>query len=358
MRVHLDLTATRNGSAWGDNPWTPRLELQDSAGNLLWGRDGSPFMDPAVDFIVTAGGTYYVRVASAAAASVSGSTPYLLNYLPVPYQPAAEAAGNTTAALAMPIGYGSEVAGSFKAAGDHYFTFAGSAGDAVRLGVEDQTQLQGASLTLNPAAGSDAVFLAADGVTALPSASPYAKAGQSASNVRQTILPATGSFLVRVRSASAGTFGLRLDRIAASSRETEPNDSAAQGNPVDVRGWMSGVIGAPGDKDHFTVHALAGQMVSVSLYAGNGGIANSLTDWGSALLPAVEIRDPQGNLLSATSADRKGEINLAQSMLRPEAMVEATFRAAAEGDYDLAVADADGQGGANFFYALRVWKNQ
>lgn len=358
MRLHLELTAARNGSAWGDNPWKPRLELQDSAGNVLWGSDASPFLDPAVDFVVTVQGTYYVRVASAAAASVSGSTPYFLTYLPLPYQATAEAAGNTTAALAMPLGYGAEVAGSFKAAGDHYFTFSGGAGDAVRLWVEDQTQLQGASLTLNPAAGSDAVFLAGDGVTALPCASLSQKPGQSAPNVRQTILPATGSFFVRVRSASAGTFGLRLDRIAASSRETEPNDSAAQGNSIDVGGWISGVIGAAGDRDHFTVHALAGQLVSVSLYAGNGGISNSLTDWGSALLPALEVRDPQGNLLSATSSDRKGEVNVAQSMLRPEAMVEASFRAAAEGNYDVTVADADGQGGANFFYALRVWKNQ
>jgi hypothetical protein len=39
-------------------------------------------------------------------------------------------------------------------------------------------------------------------------------------------------------------------------------------------------------------------------------------------------------------------------------MVETSFRAAAEGNYDVTVADADGQGGPGFFYALRVWKNQ
>jgi hypothetical protein len=357
-RLHLDLTAVRNGSAWGDNPWIPRLELQDAAGSLLWGSDGSAFVDPAVDFIVTVPGTYYVRIATAAGAAPSGTTPYFLTWLPLPYAPVSEGAGNTTAAAAMPVSYGSEIAGSFKAPGDHYFTFAGAAGDAVRLWVEDQTQLQGASLVLNPAAGSDAVFLAADGATALASASLSAQAGKSASNVRQTILPAAGSYFVRVRSASLGSFGLRLDRISASSREAEPNNTGAQANPIDVGGLISGAIAAPGDKDHFAVHAVAGQLVSISLYAGNGGIASSLTDWGSALLPALEIRDPQGNLLSATSADRKGEINVAQSMLRPEAMIEASFRAAAEGNYDVAVSDADGQGGPNFFYALRVWKNQ
>ncbi|HET7785526.1 MAG TPA: PPC domain-containing protein [Myxococcales bacterium] len=357
-RVHLDLTAVRNGSAWADTPWIPRLELQDSAGNVLWGSDGSAYSDPAVDYVVTVPGTYYVRVATASGAAASGTTPYFLTWLPLPYAALLEAAGNTTAAAAMPMGYGSEIAGSFNAPGDHYFSFTGAAGDAVRLWVEDQTQLQGASLLLNPAAGSDAVLLAADGATALASASLSPQAGQGASNVRQTILPATGSYFVRVRSAAPGSFGLRLDRISSSSRETEPNNAAAQGNPIDAGGLVSGTIAPAGDKDHFTVHAVAGQLVSLSLYAGAGGIANSLTDWGSALLPALEIRDPQGNLLSATTADRKGEVNVAQSLLRPEAMVEASFRAAAEGNYDVTVSDADGQGGANFFYALRVWKNQ
>ncbi len=356
--VRLDLAATSNGSFSGDNPWNPRLELQDSAGNLLSRNDGAAFVDPSVDFIVTAPGTYYVRVASAANGSTSGSTPYFLTYHSPAYAPLAETAGNTTAATAMPLGYGNEVAGSFDAAGDHYFIFVGAAGDAVRLWVEDRSQLQGASLTLDGASGSDAAFLTADGTRELASASLPDDPAQRGSNLRQTILPRAGSYLVRVRSASPGSFGLRLERIAASSRETEPNNTAANGTPVDVGGVTSGVISAAGGKDHFTVHALAGQLVSVSLYAADGGIAGSNADLGSALLPAMEIHDPRGNLVSAASADRKGEINVAESVLRPEAMVEASFRASAEGNYDVAATDADGQGGANFFYALRVWKNQ
>ena len=38
-------------------------------------------------------------------------------------------------------------------------------------------------------------------------------------------------------------------------------------------------------------------------------------------------------------------------------MVEVAFRAPAAGDYDVAVSDADGQGGAAYFYALQVRKN-
>ena len=41
-------------------------------------------------------------------------------------------------------------------------------------------------------------------------------------------------------------------------------------------------------------------------------------------------------------------------------MLETSFRAPAAGDYDVVVADsaANAQGGAGFFYALQVWKNQ
>jgi len=104
--VRLELTATRNGSSWADNPWNPRLELQDSAGNVLSGSDGAAFVDPSVDFVVTVPGTYYVRVATAATGPVSGSTPYFLTYRSPAYAPTAETADDTTAGTAMPMAYG------------------------------------------------------------------------------------------------------------------------------------------------------------------------------------------------------------------------------------------------------------
>jgi hypothetical protein len=70
------------------------------------------------------------------------------------------------------------------------------------------------------------------------------------------------------------------------------------------------------------------------------------------------VVDAQGNVLSATSADRLGATNFAESILRPDPVIEASFRAPAAGDYQVVVSDANAAGGPTFFYALQLWKNQ
>jgi hypothetical protein len=284
---------------------------------------------------------------------------------------------NTTTAAAMAIKYNSDVSGSFSAAGTHYFAFGGTAGDIVRLIVQDRTVLQGASLTMTPAGAAtapgapaptaDATFLRDDGVTELGTGASLADASKSRLNYRQTILQTTGTYFVRVQSSVAGKFGLRLERAAASTREVEPNDTFATANLVPANGWISGAIGTAGEQDHFKVHAEAGQFMTVSLlgHAG-GGLGMPLSDWGSALVPTIEVRDSLGNLLSATSADRKGDFNYAETLQHPlvgqtsnaPATVQTSFRAPAAADYDIVVSDADGQGGPTYYYALHVWKNQ
>jgi hypothetical protein len=271
----------------------------------------------------------------------------------------------------MAIRYNYEVSGSFSAAGTHYFAFGGTAGDLVRLIVQDRTGLQGASLTMTPTAAApgtaDAAFLRDDGVTELGTGVSFADASKSRLNYRQTILQTTGTYFVRVQSTTAGSFGLRLERVGASARETEPNDSFATANLVPATGWISGAIGTAGDQDHFKVHAEAGQLMTASLLGpAGGGLGMPLADWGSALVPTLEIRDSLGTLLSTTSADRKGDFNFAETLQHPlvgqisnvPPTVQTAFRAPAAGDYEIVVSDPDGQGGPNYFYALHVWKNQ
>jgi hypothetical protein len=97
-----------------------------------------------------------------------------------------------------------------------------------------------------------------------------------------------------------------------------------------------------------------------------GGLGMPMADWGSALVPGIEVRDSLGTLLSATSADRKGDFNFAETLQHPlvgqinnvPATVQTSFRAPAAADYEIVVSDADGQGGPNYYYALHVWKNQ
>ena len=364
-RVRIDLTAARNGAAYGDVTWDPRLELQDASGAVLWSNDNTYGLDPAIDYIVTGPGTYYVRVTRADSPSNTGASPYFLSYLPIPYFPVAQG-GGASAATATPIRYGAEVSGSSTVASDQYFAFGGTAGDVVALAVEDRTQLQGATLLMTPSSGADAVLLGTDGVTALAAGSAFGTAAESKFNVRQTILQATGTYFVRVRSATSGRFGLRLERLAATEREAEPNDSAAQANAIAPSGWISGAIGAAGDRDHFRIHAEAGQLMTVSLLAAPGAASGtSLSDWGSALMPKLEVRGAQGEVLSWSAADRRGGFNFAESAQHPllplldrSPMIQTSFRAAAAGDYEVVVSDADGQGGPTYFYALNVSGNQ
>ena len=106
--------------------------------------------------------------------------------------------------------------------------------------------------------------------------------------------------------------------------------------------------------------------MGVSLLAAPGAaIGTTLSDWGSALMPRLEVRGPQGEVLSWTAADRKGAFNFAESAQHPllplldrSPMIQTSFRAAAAGDYEVVVSDADGQGGPTYFYALNVSGNQ
>jgi hypothetical protein len=356
--LRLEITAARNGASYSDALWNSRLVLQDSAGKTLATSNDLFFMDPAIDYVLVNAGTYYVRVGRADSSASTGSSPYFLSYKTSAYAPSAEKAGNTTAAAAMPIAYGTDVAVSFSAAGDHYFSFTGAAGDMVGLWIGDRTQLQGASLSLDASTGSSAALLAADGVTELATGYLPATAAEDSPNVKETVLPSAGTYFVRVRSGVAGNLGIHVSLLAATRREVEPNNASGTGSLIDGTAMFSGGLGTSGDQDHFTVHAEAGQLVSISLAAAPGGGGGALADLGSALLPSVYVRDGQGHLLSATSADRKGESNFAQSNLRPESMVEASFLAPAVGNYDVTISDADGKGGPAFTYVVRAWKNQ
>jgi hypothetical protein len=360
MRIRIDLAAARNGAAYGDALWDASLDLLDPSGAVLWSNDDTYSKDPLIDYVVTKAGTYFVRVGRSAKPGNTARSPYMLTFVQLPYLPAAESAKNTARSAAMPIQYGAEVAGNFATAGDHFFSFAGAAGDVVRLVAEGKDQLQSATLSLTPnAGGADAVLLGTDGVTQLAVGVTVGSSSESKLNLRQTILQTSGTYYVRVRSNAAGRFGLRLDRIAATVREREPNDTAALATLADPSGWMSGVIASAGDVDHFRIHAIAGQLVTVAAFAApGGGSGTSLADFGSALMPTLQIRDALGNVLSTSSADRQGSVNFAETDQRPEEMVEAAFRAPATADYDVAISDADGQGGPTSFYALQVRVNQ
>jgi hypothetical protein len=405
-RVQFELTAARNGAANGGALWDGQLSLQDSAGNVLAQSDNIYYLDPAIDYVVTTLGTYYLRVTRSEYAANTGSAPYVLTYAATPQTSTmSSVTGSNTAATAVAINAATYYGGSFAAAGTQYLSFTGTAGDVIRFLVADKSQLQGATVPATPATdintvtsaglttgtltspavsatttsaaptgttsvaattvaavnttGIEAVILGGDGVTPIPIASSASTPSETRLNTKQSILQATGKYYVKVTSVAAGKFGFRLDTVASTAREVVPNNTAATGTVVPAAGWVSGVISAGADKDHFKVHAEAGQLVSLSLLGAAGaGMGTSLADWGSALVGVVEVKDAAGNLIATSSADRNGLPNFAESTARTDSMIETSFRASTGADYDVAVSDADGQGGAAYFYALHVWKNQ
>ncbi|HEY2030576.1 MAG TPA: PPC domain-containing protein [Myxococcales bacterium] len=414
-RLQLELFSSRLGAFGGGKMWDGALQLQNSAGTVLARSDNAAFLDPRIDYTVTTAGTYYVKVSRSEYSTNTANSTYALQFGTAAFTSTAEtAATSTTTATAPAIVYGTNYIGSFTAAGTQYFGFTGAKGDVVRLVLNDKSSLQSvtlgasaaaatttvtaagltsgliaspsgtaptvppgtaavipvavaspvvvipaASSTVASTAGVNAVLLSTDGVTALPAGVASSTATESLLNTRQTILQAAGKYYVKVTSTAAGSFGIRVENVATTLSEVEPNDTIATGTAFGTNTWASGVIASATDVDHFKIHGEAGQLVSVGiLAAAPGGIGTSAGDWGSSLIPIVEIHDTAGNLLATTAADRKGQTNFADSILAPEEMTSTVFRAPAGADYDVTVRDADGQGGAKFFYALHLRKNQ
>lgn len=410
-RLQLELFSSRVGAFAGGKIWDGILQLQDAAGNVLARSDNAAFLDPRIDYTVTTAGTYYVKVSRAEYSTNTANSTYALQFGAAAFTGTAPVASTATA-TAPAIVYGTDYTGSFTAAGTQYFSFAGTKGDVVRLVLNDKSSLQSATLGVSPAAakptvtasgltsgliaspsgaapvvppgtaavipiavaspvvvipsttsassaGVNAVLLSSDGATALPIGIASSTAAESKLNTRQTILQATGTYYVKVTGTAAGSFGIRVENVASTLSEVEPNDTIATGTALGTSNWASGVIASATDVDHFKIHGAAGQLLSVGIIAAApGGIGTSAGDFGSSLVPIVEIHDTAGNLLASTTADRKGQTNFADSILYPEEMTSTAFRAPVAADYDVTVRDADGQGGAKFFYALHVRKNQ
>jgi len=290
------------------------------------------YLDPAIDYVVTTPGDYYVRVTRVNDADV-GTAPYLLSYDASAYAVAVPASANTTAASAMHLSYGQTVSTAFAAStgGQQFFVFDGDAGDVVRLWIDDKSSLQGSQLQMDPSAVQtpcSSAPTASPRSRRRPSPSPASRRRRASSTSVRPSCRRAARTTCAFSSPAGGSFGIRLERIAAAGSAT---------------GWISGVLplpsaAAPIPAKHHTVHAEEGQLVTLSLLAGAAASQNSASpfgNWGSPLLPTVQVVQvldaTHRNTLSTTSADRLGHTNYAESMLRPQAMLETSFRAPAAG---------------------------
>lgn len=166
-------------------------------------------------------------------------------------------------------------------------------------------------------------------------------------------LPETGLLLdtqpgpEKIRETTLESGGLYSNRVKYAvcdlpeSFEAEPNNTPRDACPVSIPVIVNGRVGIPGDVDVFRFSAEAGDEVTAEVYARR---------LGSPLDSFLKLTDSSGNILAWNDDNPdKGsglDTHHADSYIRckiPE-----------DGDYFLHLSDAQGQGGKEFVYRLRI----
>ncbi len=174
---------------------------------------------------------------------------------------------NGTSATATPLGGSATTAlGTvFPPADVDFYSFTAAAGDRVYA----------ATQTLHDASASgDSVLdvLNTDGATVIENDPNDGSFNASSSTVAGTLIPAAGTYFLRVRhNVATGTirpYHLHF-RLQSGSpvAEVEPNNTPATATPLAASGWASGTITAvsPGESDFFSLTLAAGDSVYLSL---------------------------------------------------------------------------------------------
>lgn len=144
-----------------------------------------------------------------------------------------------------------------------YYVFTANAGD--RLYAATQT-----SFSANANTDSVLDLYAADGTTSIESDNDDGSLGSLSSSIAGAVLPATGSYYLRVRHNST-TSQLRPYQLhvrvqsGAPTVEVEPNNDIATAQPLPPSGWITGTIAITTDVDFYAVTLNAGDTVYASL---------------------------------------------------------------------------------------------
>jgi subtilisin-like proprotein convertase family protein len=168
---------------------------------------------------------------------------------------------NGAIAQATPIGTRAAVIGNVAPNGDaDYFSFTGATGERVYAATQTGPSSSGSS-------DSVLSLLASDGTTVIESDDDNGSLAPSSSSIAGAVLPATGTFYLRVTHYSA-TGQLRpyhlhfQKRTGSPSAEVEPNDVTPQSLGA---GFIAGSLTSATDSDLYSIDLNAGDTLFASL---------------------------------------------------------------------------------------------
>ena len=349
--VYLEITAYRNGvfgnGGVPDNDYyDPLIELRDTDGlTVLATNDDVFFYDSALHYHIALAGTYFLRV-SESGAGTDGDSEYFITYTATPVGSLTETEGNDDAANANPIAYGNIVSGAINGGEVDVFSFSGTAGDMVRLFWFEFGASQTASDFVD-------LVLMTDDVNFVRSTVSYT--GTLSLACVRAILPATGTYYIRATPVGGLTsYTFQLTRFKGSAFETEGNDSTGTADAIPVMGSrVAGIISAISDVDVFVFSAEAGELVTLSIYAGIGSYSDGFynhSGYGSALAPDLELLNSVGAVIGTTLY--AGTNYSGESVTNGLATSELTFVAPVTGTFYVRVSSFFASGDADHLYLL------
>jgi len=357
--VNFEVFAYRNGVAGNggtpdDDYFDPQLVIVNPTGTTgLSGNDDCFFYDSAVNFLIVNPGTYFVLVYESNF-QTAGDADYFLTYSATPVGSTVDSESGNDTTTADAIAYGDIVSGfaDLGAADVDMFSFTGTAGDVVRVFWNDLG-------THETAADFVDLFLMVDDSTALPQT--YSFWGQVGQNCVRATLPADGTYYVRVAPYGGATlstdYTFQLVLLKQGTFETESNDTPGTADAIPVGNRVAGVIDSSSDVDVYSFTALAGEVVTFSIYAGppgptgsNGFVQNFAFLGTAELAPDLEVVTSVGTVLAAT--DYFGNFCTGESITNGSATSEITFVAPSAGTFYVRVSSADGTGSAEHIYLL------
>jgi subtilisin-like proprotein convertase family protein len=209
---------------------------------------------------------------------------------------------NGTSATATPLaGASVKVRGNvFPVADVDFYSFTATAGD--RIYAATQT-------LFDASASGDSVLdlLNTDGTTVIENDPNDGTFNASSSSIAGALIPATGTYFLRVRhnvaTSTIRPYDLHFNRLSGSPvAEVESNNTPATANPLPASGWVSGTISAvsPGESDFYSVTLAAGDTVYLSLDMNPERDANV---WNGRLGFALFGNPPANQILLANDAN-------------------------------------------------------